>query len=78
MEKICLKIYEENKVLLYKYIRKKCTWLSEDDIQNIMLIVWEELCVNVRAVYRLKNKESQSMWLLSVTHRLAREYKKGV
>ena len=78
MEKICLKIYEENKVLLYKYLRKKCTWLSEDDIQNIMLIVWEELCVNVRAVYILKNKESQSMWLLSVTHRLAREYKKGV
>lgn len=43
MEKICLKIYEENKVLLYQYLRKKCTWLSEDDIQNIMLIVWEEL-----------------------------------
>lgn len=78
MEKICLKIYEENKVLLYKYLRKKCTWLSEDDIQNIMLIVWEELCLNVRAVYKLKNKESQLMWLLSVTHRLAREYKKGV
>lgn len=76
-KEICLKIYEENKDCIYWYLKKKCTWLSDDDVHDIMFAVWLELSSNIQEVYNLSNKTMQSAWLLSVTHRQALHYKKG-
>ena len=49
-EEIYLRIYEENKERMYWLLRKKCTWLKEDEIPDIMQEVWEALSVNFQKV----------------------------
>ena len=49
-EEIYLRIYEANKERMYWLLRKKCTWLKEDEIPDIMQEVWEALSVNFQKV----------------------------
>lgn len=72
-ETICLKIYEENEVRLSWYLRKKCTWLNEEDVHDVMQEVWKALSENIEKVGEW-NKGAQWKWLASVAHNQAAYY----
>lgn len=69
-EEIYLRIYEENKERMYWLLRKKCTWLKEDEIPDIMQEVWEALSVNFQKVSEW-NEAAQWSWLATVAYNQA-------
>lgn len=58
----CMQIYNENKDILYWYLKKNCPWLSDKDIHDVMNVAWEQLAENVDEVYKLGQKESRVPW----------------
>lgn len=72
-ETICLKIYEENEMRLSWYLRKKCMWLNEEDIYDVMQEVWKALSENIQKV-GMWDGGSQWKWLASVAYKQAAYY----
>lgn len=68
--KNCLRIYEENNKRINWYLRRKCSWLSEDDICDVMQEVWKALSENIHRVGTW-NEASQWSWLASVAYKQA-------
>ncbi|MCI5511371.1 MAG: hypothetical protein MR436_13320 [Eubacterium sp.] len=64
MKEKCMQIYEENKKIVYWYLKTKCTWLSDDEVHDVMTAVWKELVLNIDKVNQLGTKKLQAVWLM--------------
>ena len=60
----CMQIYEENKKIVYWYLKTKCTWLSDDEIHDVMMAVWKELAISINEINQLETKKLQTAWLM--------------
>lgn len=69
-KEIYLRIYEENKERLYWMIVKRCNWLEQDEISDIMQETWEALGVNIQKVSEWE-KSAQWSWLVMVAYNQA-------
>ena len=64
MKEKCMQIYEENKKIVYWYLKVKCTWLSDDEIHDVMMAVWKELAISINEINQLETKKLQTAWLM--------------
>ena len=71
----CMQIYNESKDMLYWHLKRRCTWLSDEDIHDVMIVTWEQLAENVDEVYRLKDRASRVAWVLTVADKQAEKLK---
>lgn len=70
----CVKIYNENKELVYWFLSKKCPWLLEEEVYDIMLNVWRILSSGVDEVCNLRSEYLQSKWLIELAYVQAVKY----
>lgn len=71
---ICIKIYSENKECIYWFLSKKCSWLSEEEIFNVMLNICIILSGNEKVVYNLRSEFLQRKWLIKLAYNQAAKY----
>ena len=64
MKEKCMQIYEENKKIVYWYLKTKCTWLSDDEVHDVMAAVWKELAIRINEINQLETKKLQTAWLM--------------
>ena len=57
----CMQIYEENKKNVYWYLKTKCTWLSDDEVHDVMMAVWKELAISIDEINKLETKKMQAV-----------------
>ena len=70
-----MQIYNESKDMLHWHLKRDCTWLSDQDIHDVMNSVWKQLADNVDVVKRLREKESRVAWVLTVADKQAEKLK---
>ena len=71
----CMQIYNESKDMLHWHLKRDCTWLSDQDIHDVMNVVWKQLADNIDEVYRLKDRASRVAWVLTVADKQAEKLK---
>ena len=67
-QKMCEMVYEENKSIVFWYLRKNFNCLTRDDQYEIMNKVWGCLSENIHEVIK-RNKEERTAWILVVVNR---------
>lgn len=73
-DEICIKIYSKNKEYIYWFLSKKCSWLLEEEVFDIMLNVCRILSDNVDEVCNLHSEILQRKWLIKLAYDQAAKY----
>lgn len=70
----CIKIYDDNKGYIYWFLSKKCSWLPEEAIYEVILNVCRILSCNADEVCNLSSELSQRNWLIKTAYDQAVKY----
>lgn len=73
---LCIKIYDNNKESIYWFLSKKCSWLSEEAVFEVMLNVCRILSGSADEVCNLRSEFSQRKWLFKIAYDQAVKYNK--
>lgn len=72
--KLSIKIYNENKKHIYWFLLRECSWLSREEVYEVMSDTCRIFSENIDEVYNLHSEFLQRKWLLKLAHDQAVKY----
>lgn len=64
-KQICAEIYEANKNIVYRYLKKKFSDIPEEDLLDIMQNLWTDLVKDIKKV-SVRDDTARLKWLICV------------